>query len=220
MDGQYWKGDRTMSTNEWLLTSDFWQFLEPWHGRWYEYEIFIASCTDNIYDLENERWLLGDMIDHVGIYGSRVAEGLSAFNVGLVIFGSWTADRLFVWLFIYFYFVVVVVVGRLVGLVGWLWFTMLLVDCSLGRTTIISLLYFTHRIMTHKSLMPPAPSCIDNSWRSTTLRHSGFGYLQPQTSGWEWASMSTGKNQITGSFVATNFPAMFLFQSKFHFLRK
>ena len=59
MDGQYWKGDRTMSTNEWLLTFYFWQFLEPWHGRWYEYEIFIASCTDNIYDLENERWLLG-----------------------------------------------------------------------------------------------------------------------------------------------------------------
>ena len=85
MDGQYWKGDRTMSTNEWLLTSDFWQFLEPWHGRWYEYEIFIASCTDNIYDLENERWLLGDMIDHVGIYGSKVAEGLSAFNASLVI---------------------------------------------------------------------------------------------------------------------------------------
>ena len=79
-------GDRTMSTNEWLLTSDFWQFLEPWHGRWYENEIFIASCTDNIYDLENERWLLGDMIDNVGIYGSRVAEGLSAFNVGLVSF--------------------------------------------------------------------------------------------------------------------------------------
>ena len=76
MDGQYWKGDRTMSTNEWLLTSDFWQFLEPWHGRWYENEIFIASWTDNTYDLENERWLLGDMIDHVVIYGSRVAEGL------------------------------------------------------------------------------------------------------------------------------------------------
>ena len=85
MDGQYWKGDRTMSTNEWLLTSDFWQFLEPWHGRWYEYEIFIASCTDNIYDFENERWLLGNIIDHVGIYGSRVAEGLSAFNVCLVL---------------------------------------------------------------------------------------------------------------------------------------
>ena len=92
MDGQYWKGDRTMSTNEWLLTSDFWQFLELWHGRWYEYEIFIASCTDNIYDLENERWLLGDMIDHVGIYGFRVVEGLSAFNVGLVTI-SRTSDK-------------------------------------------------------------------------------------------------------------------------------
>ena len=85
MDGQYWKRDQTMSTNEWLLTSDFWQFLEPWRGRWKEYKIFIASCTDNIYDLENERWLLGDMIDHVGINGSRVAEGLSASKVGLVI---------------------------------------------------------------------------------------------------------------------------------------
>ena len=28
------------------------------------------------------------MIDHVGIYGSRVAEGLSAFNVGLVFNGN------------------------------------------------------------------------------------------------------------------------------------
>ena len=71
-------------TTEWLLTSDFWLFLEPWYARWYEYKIFIASCTDSIYDLENERWLFGDMIGHVGIYRSRVAEGLSAFNVGLV----------------------------------------------------------------------------------------------------------------------------------------
>ena len=51
---------------------------------------FFEACLwepwDNIFDLENERWLLGDMIDHVGIYGSRVAEGLSAFNVGLVFF--------------------------------------------------------------------------------------------------------------------------------------
>ena len=29
--------------------------------------------------------------------------------------------------------------------------------------------------------------------------------------------MSIGKNQITGSFVVTNFPAMILFQSKFYF---
>ena len=73
-------------TTEWLLTSDFCLFIEPWHARWYEYEIFIASCTDSIYiyDLENECFLFGDMIDHVGIYGSRVAEGLSASNVELV----------------------------------------------------------------------------------------------------------------------------------------
>ena len=50
--------------NVWLLTSwVFNSFLSlDMAGRWYEYEIFIASCTDNIYDLENERWLLGDMI--------------------------------------------------------------------------------------------------------------------------------------------------------------
>ena len=28
--------------------------------------------------------IVGDMIDHVGIYGSRVADELSAFNVGPV----------------------------------------------------------------------------------------------------------------------------------------
>ena len=71
-------------TSEWLLTSDFWQFLEPWHARWYEYEIFIASCTDNIYDSEKEGWLFRDMINHVGIYGSRVAEGLSTLVLGTV----------------------------------------------------------------------------------------------------------------------------------------
>ena len=76
---------------------DFWQFLKPWHGRWYEYKIFIASCTDNIHDLENERWLLEDMIDHVGIYGSRVAEGLSAFNVGLVVYSFILLCHFFIW---------------------------------------------------------------------------------------------------------------------------
>ena len=44
-------------------------------------------------------------------------------------------------------FLVFVFVGWLVGLVGWLWFILVLVDCSLGRTTIISLLDFTE----HKS---------------------------------------------------------------------
>ena len=79
-------------TTEWLLTSDFLLFLEPWHARWYEYKIFIALCTDSIYNLENERWLFGDMIHHVGIYGSRVAEGLLTFNVGLVLFVVFKGD--------------------------------------------------------------------------------------------------------------------------------
>ena len=35
---------------------------------------------------EKERWLFGEVFDHVGIYGSKVAEGLSVFNVGLVVF--------------------------------------------------------------------------------------------------------------------------------------
>ena len=62
-------------TTEWLLTSDFWLFLEPRHARWYEYEILLLRVqTAYVYDLENERWLFGDMIDHVGIYESRVAE--------------------------------------------------------------------------------------------------------------------------------------------------
>ena len=80
-------------TTEWLLTSDFWLFLEPWYARWYEYEIFTALCTDSIYDLENEKWLFGDMIDHFGIYGSRVAEGLSKFNVGLVNNVTWSLNK-------------------------------------------------------------------------------------------------------------------------------
>ena len=46
--------------------------------------LLLRVQTAYIYDLENERWLFGDMIDHVGIYGSRVAEGLSTSNVGLV----------------------------------------------------------------------------------------------------------------------------------------
>ena len=47
-------------------------------------KFLLLRVQTALYDLENERWLFGDMIDHVGIYGSRVAEGLSTFNVGLV----------------------------------------------------------------------------------------------------------------------------------------
>ena len=46
--------------------------------------LLLRVQTAYVYDLENERWLFGDMIDHVGIYESRVAKGLSASNVGLV----------------------------------------------------------------------------------------------------------------------------------------
>ena len=70
-------------TAKWF-TSDFWQFIGPWHRWWYEYDIFIASSTDNIYGSEKKIWLFGEVVDHVGIYGYG-AEGLSTFNFGLVI---------------------------------------------------------------------------------------------------------------------------------------
>ena len=31
----------SQQTTEWLLTSDFWLFLEPWYAKWYEYEILL-----------------------------------------------------------------------------------------------------------------------------------------------------------------------------------
>ena len=45
---------------------------------------FLLLRVQTTYMTQKMRWLLGDMIDHVRTYGSRVAEGLSAFNVGLV----------------------------------------------------------------------------------------------------------------------------------------
>ena len=41
-------------------------------------DIFLAVPSSK------ERWLFDEMVDHVGIYGSKGAEGLSAFNAGLV----------------------------------------------------------------------------------------------------------------------------------------
>ena len=39
----------------------------------------------HVYDLrEKERWLFDEVVDRVGIYESKGAEGLSAFNAGLV----------------------------------------------------------------------------------------------------------------------------------------
>ena len=46
---------------------------------------FIDSCTDSMYKTK-ERWLFDEVVDHVGIYGSNGAEGLSAFNADLVIY--------------------------------------------------------------------------------------------------------------------------------------
>ena len=76
---------------------------------------------------------------------------------------------------------------------------------------------FTHRSMTSKALMPTAPSCIDNSWRSTThpaADSATSSHTLPVGNEHQWVLEN---NQITGSFVATNCPAMFIFQSKFHF---
>ena len=83
-----------ISTNsqksDWHLTSTV-----PWHRRCYEYEILIASHTDNIHDLEKERWLFGEVVDHVGIFGSKAAKGFSAFNVCLVIVKIMTCNKKF-----------------------------------------------------------------------------------------------------------------------------
>ena len=71
-------------TTEWLLTFDCFFNLDMRDDTNTKF-LLLCVQTAYIYDLENERWLFGDMIDHVGIYGSRVAEGLSASNVGLVL---------------------------------------------------------------------------------------------------------------------------------------
>ena len=71
-------------TCDWQGTSA--SFDSDSHRRWYEYEIFIVPCADNnIHGLGNERWLVGHVVDHVRIYGSKAAEGCSAFHRRLVL---------------------------------------------------------------------------------------------------------------------------------------
>ena len=77
-------------TDTWLP-----QFLEPWHRRCCEYKILIVLFTDNIHDLQKERWLFGKVVVHVGIYGSKAAKGFSAFNVCLVIVKIMTCNKKF-----------------------------------------------------------------------------------------------------------------------------
>ena len=38
-----------------------------------------------MHNLEKERWLFAEVVDHNKIYESNAAEGFSAFNIGLVI---------------------------------------------------------------------------------------------------------------------------------------
>ena len=67
----------------WHLTFDCFLNLDMWDDTNMKF-LLLHVQTAYKYDLGNERWLFGDIIDHVGIYGSRVAEGLSASNFGLV----------------------------------------------------------------------------------------------------------------------------------------
>ena len=55
----------------------------------------IVSSTDNIHDLKKERWLFGEVVNHVRIYGSKAAKGFSAFNVSLVIVKIMTCNTKF-----------------------------------------------------------------------------------------------------------------------------
>ena len=50
--------------------------------------LYCFMYRQHIWLREKERWLFVEVVDHVGIYGSKVAEGLSAFNVGLVFYSA------------------------------------------------------------------------------------------------------------------------------------
>ena len=69
------------------VVADIWLLTVSWTLTWEMIQIRNFYCfmyRQNIWLIEWEA-IVGDMIDHVGIYGSRVAEGLWAFNVGLVL---------------------------------------------------------------------------------------------------------------------------------------
>ena len=81
-DRQYWKCNRTMNINK--------QPASDWHLTLTIPSAFTSEmirirnldwCVywqHTVHDLEKERWLFGDMVDHVGIYGSKAAEGVSS----------------------------------------------------------------------------------------------------------------------------------------------
>ena len=86
--GSIGKGYQTTNNNKQSTSDGHLPWTVPWAlrcwGRWYIYEIFIDSCTENLHDLEKDRWLFGQVGDHGGIYGSKAVEGLSVLNVGHV----------------------------------------------------------------------------------------------------------------------------------------
>ena len=63
----------TTNPNKWLTS--FWQSLHRWHRRWYEYEIFIDSCTDSMFMTERKGevivWWSGWSWWDLWIYGGR-----------------------------------------------------------------------------------------------------------------------------------------------------
>ena len=85
MDGQYWRPNHVNKR----VVADIW-LLNSWTLTWEMMRIRNFYCFVYRQHIWLRKWevIVGDMIDHVGIYGSRVAEGLSAFNVGLVRIGT------------------------------------------------------------------------------------------------------------------------------------
>ena len=88
MDGQYWRPNHVNKR----VVADIWLLTVSWTLTWEMMRIRNFYCFVYRQHIWLRKWevIVGDMIDHVGIYGSRVAEGLSAFNVGLVWIWSWT----------------------------------------------------------------------------------------------------------------------------------
>ena len=82
MDGQYWRPNHVNKR----VVADIWLLTVSWTLTWEMMRIRNFYCFLYRQHIWLRKWevIVGDMIDHVGIYGSRVAEGLSAFNVGLV----------------------------------------------------------------------------------------------------------------------------------------
>ena len=82
MDGQYWRPNHVNKR----VVADIWLLTVSWTLTWEMMRIRNFYCFVYRQHMWLRKWevIVGDMIDHVGIYGSRMAEGLSAFNVGLV----------------------------------------------------------------------------------------------------------------------------------------